>query len=140
LGSLREYAEKWNRADLSAATHGLGKDKLPVVDNSGPRSTGQHLSRIKRAVKEFDTAWHDASANVVVSSTLKLQTLFLLHQCRFSISQLIDISSQSPSFGLSTQYLARNFLETKNRHSQSPSFGLSTQFLARNFFRNRTPA
>ncbi|KAK1614286.1 hypothetical protein QYE76_019803 [Lolium multiflorum] len=65
LGGLRESVEKWNRADLSPATCGLGKDKLPVVDNSGPRSTAQHLSRLKRAVKEFDTAWHDASANVV---------------------------------------------------------------------------
>ncbi|KAK1620888.1 hypothetical protein QYE76_026405 [Lolium multiflorum] len=46
-------------------THGLGKDKLPVVDPSGLRSTAQHLSRLKHAVKEFDTAWHDASGNVV---------------------------------------------------------------------------
>ncbi|KAK1649224.1 hypothetical protein QYE76_067029 [Lolium multiflorum] len=65
LGSLREYIEKWNRADLSPTTCGLGKDKLPIADNSGPRSTAQHLSRLKRAVKEFDTAWHDANANVV---------------------------------------------------------------------------
>nr|XP_051211524.1 uncharacterized protein LOC127329017 [Lolium perenne] len=65
LGPLREYAEKWNRADLSVATRGLGKDKQPVVDNSGPRSTAQHLSRLKRVVKEFDTTWHDASANMV---------------------------------------------------------------------------
>ncbi|KAK1564062.1 hypothetical protein QYE76_018260 [Lolium multiflorum] len=65
LGPLQEYAEKWNRADLSPATHGLGKDKLPVVDPSGLRSTAQHLSRLKHAVKEFDTAWHDASGNVV---------------------------------------------------------------------------
>ena len=67
LGPLPEYAEKWNRADLSPATCGLGKDKLPVVDPSGPRNTAQHLSRLRRAVKEFDTAWHDASGNVVVS-------------------------------------------------------------------------
>nr|XP_051209479.1 uncharacterized protein LOC127326734 [Lolium perenne] len=65
LGPLKEYAEKWNRADLSDATCGLGKDKLPVVDNSGPRSTVQHLSRLKRAMKEFDTAWHDANINMV---------------------------------------------------------------------------
>jgi hypothetical protein len=72
LGLLREYADKWNRADLSPDTRGLGKGKLPVVDNYGPRSTTQHLGRLKRAVKDFDTAWHDASANVVVSSSLKL--------------------------------------------------------------------
>nr|XP_051211546.1 formin-like protein 8 [Lolium perenne] len=66
LGPLREYADKWNRADLSPATRGLGKDKLPVVDPSGPSSMAQHLSRLKHAVKEFDTAWHDASSNVVL--------------------------------------------------------------------------
>nr|XP_051201854.1 uncharacterized protein LOC127315401 [Lolium perenne] len=29
LGHLLDYAEKWNQADLSPATRGLGKDKLP---------------------------------------------------------------------------------------------------------------
>nr|XP_051202484.1 uncharacterized protein LOC127316106 [Lolium perenne] len=38
LGHLREYAEKWNRADVSAATRGLGKDWLPAIDPAGPRS------------------------------------------------------------------------------------------------------
>ncbi|KAK1664990.1 hypothetical protein QYE76_053149 [Lolium multiflorum] len=66
LGSLQDYVDKWNRADLSAATRGVDKDKQPVVDNSGPRSTVQHFSRLKRAMKEFDTAWHDANANVVI--------------------------------------------------------------------------
>ncbi|KAM0931645.1 hypothetical protein ACQ4PT_000199 [Festuca glaucescens] len=65
LGHLLDYAEKWNRADLSPATRGLGKDRLPIVDPSGPRSTAQHLSRLKRAVQEFDTVWHDANGNVV---------------------------------------------------------------------------
>jgi hypothetical protein len=41
------------------------------LDNSGLRSTSQHLSQLKRAVKEFDTAWHDASTNVEVSPTLQ---------------------------------------------------------------------
>ncbi|KAK1629082.1 hypothetical protein QYE76_003397 [Lolium multiflorum] len=36
LGHLLDYAEKWNRADLTPATRGLGKDKLPAVDPSGP--------------------------------------------------------------------------------------------------------
>jgi hypothetical protein len=49
------------------ATRGLGKDKLPVVDDSGPRSTTQHFSRLRRAMREFDNVWHDANANVVVS-------------------------------------------------------------------------
>jgi hypothetical protein len=34
-------------------------------------------------VKEFDTAWHDASANVVVSSPLKLQTFFFYTNAGF---------------------------------------------------------
>nr|XP_051197457.1 uncharacterized protein LOC127310867 [Lolium perenne] len=69
LGHLADYAEKWNRAGLSPATLGLGKDKLPVIDPTGPRSTGQHFGRLRRAVKEFDTAWHDANHNVAVSYT-----------------------------------------------------------------------
>jgi hypothetical protein len=69
LGPLLEYAEKSNRTDLSPATRGPGKDKLPVVVTSGSRSTAQHLSRLTRVVKEFDTTWHDASGNVVVSRT-----------------------------------------------------------------------
>ncbi len=69
LGHLADYAEKWNQADLSPATLGLGKDKLPVIDPAGPRSTGQHFGRLRRAVKEFDTTWHDANNNVVVSCT-----------------------------------------------------------------------
>jgi hypothetical protein len=67
LAHLLDYAKKWNQADLTPATRGLGKDKLPVVDPSGPRSTGQHFGRLRRAAKEFDNAWHDASTNVTVS-------------------------------------------------------------------------
>jgi hypothetical protein len=67
LGHLLDYAEKWNRADESPATRGLGKDKLPLVDPSGPRSTGQHFSRLLHAFKELDNAWHDANNNIVVS-------------------------------------------------------------------------
>ncbi|KAK1609140.1 hypothetical protein QYE76_032813 [Lolium multiflorum] len=65
LGHLLDYAEKWNQADLSAATLGLGMDKMPAIDPAGPRNTTQHFSRLQRAVKEFDTAWHDATNNVV---------------------------------------------------------------------------
>nr|XP_051229572.1 uncharacterized protein LOC127347423 [Lolium perenne] len=65
LGHLLDYAEKWNQADLTLATRGLGKDKLSVVDPSGPRSTCQHFGRLRRAAKEFDNAWHDASTNVL---------------------------------------------------------------------------
>nr|XP_051211344.1 uncharacterized protein LOC127328811 [Lolium perenne] len=65
LGYLADYAHKWNQADLPPATCGLGKDRLPVADPAGPRSTAQHFGRLQRAIKEFDTAWHDANNNVV---------------------------------------------------------------------------
>nr|XP_051229142.1 uncharacterized protein LOC127346945 [Lolium perenne] len=73
LGHLTDYAHKWNQADLSPATCGLGKDKLPVADPAGPRSTVQHLGRLRRAVKEFDIAWHDANNNVVSTATTRRQ-------------------------------------------------------------------
>jgi hypothetical protein len=94
LGHLLDYAEKWNQADLSPATRGLGKDKLPVIDPAGPRSTGQHFSRLRRAVREFDTAWHDANTNVVVSCTTSNFFTFK------PVFNLMYILSQSPSFGL----------------------------------------
>nr|XP_051229688.1 uncharacterized protein LOC127347555 [Lolium perenne] len=65
LGHFLDYAEKWNQEDESPATRGLEKDKMPVIDPAGPRSTGQYFSRLRRAVKEFDNAWHDATNNVV---------------------------------------------------------------------------
>ncbi|KAK1599253.1 hypothetical protein QYE76_008156 [Lolium multiflorum] len=46
-------------------TRGLGKDRLPAPDPAGPRSTEEHFTRLKRAVKEFDSTWYDATANVV---------------------------------------------------------------------------
>nr|XP_051190483.1 uncharacterized protein LOC127303820 [Lolium perenne] len=109
LGHLLDYAENWNQADLSPATRGLGKDKLPVVDPAGPRSTGQHFSRLRRAIREFDTAWHDANANVVGTLDTRKQ-LFeeLLWEHRF----LADAHSKSQAFpeasleGLSAQLSA----------------------------------
>ncbi|KAK1665231.1 hypothetical protein QYE76_053390 [Lolium multiflorum] len=65
LGPLLPYAQRWNAADISAATRGIGKDRLPAPDPAGPRSTEEHFTRLKRAVKEFDSAWYDATANVV---------------------------------------------------------------------------
>ncbi|KAK1617924.1 hypothetical protein QYE76_023441 [Lolium multiflorum] len=53
------------RACRRCATRGLGKDRLPAPDPAGPRSTEEHFTRLKRAVKEFDSAWYDATANVV---------------------------------------------------------------------------
>nr|XP_051190671.1 uncharacterized protein LOC127303998 [Lolium perenne] len=68
LGHLLDYAEKWNQSDESPATCGLGKHKMPVIDPAGPRSTGQHFSRLRHVVKELDNAWHDATNNVVVTA------------------------------------------------------------------------
>nr|XP_051229095.1 formin-like protein 15 [Lolium perenne] len=56
LVPLLPYAQRWNAADISAATRGLGKDRLPAPDPAGPRSTEEHFKRLKRAVKEFDSA------------------------------------------------------------------------------------
>ncbi|KAK1663736.1 hypothetical protein QYE76_051895 [Lolium multiflorum] len=108
LGPLRDYVEKWNQADLSAATRGLDKDKLPLVDNSGPRSTAQHLSRLKRAVKEFDTAWHDASANVVnsdLASTRKDPTVSKFRSREFSA---VDSNFSSSDEEFSSTYFVDN--------------------------------
>nr|XP_051205534.1 uncharacterized protein LOC127319595 [Lolium perenne] len=67
LGHFLGYAEKWNQADISTATRGVGKDRLPIIDPAGPKSTKEHFMRLRRAVKEFDNAWHDATNNVVVT-------------------------------------------------------------------------
>ncbi|KAK1607820.1 hypothetical protein QYE76_031493 [Lolium multiflorum] len=65
LGPLLPYAEKWNAADLSKATRGLGKDRLPVPDPAGERSSEEHFMRLRRAVKELDSAWFDATNNLM---------------------------------------------------------------------------
>ncbi|KAK1611815.1 hypothetical protein QYE76_035488 [Lolium multiflorum] len=73
LGHLLDYAEKWNQADVSAATRGVGRDRLPIIDPAGPRSTEEHFMRLKHAVKEFDNAWHDATSNVVSTADARKQ-------------------------------------------------------------------
>ncbi|KAK1686252.1 hypothetical protein QYE76_047100 [Lolium multiflorum] len=122
LGPLLGYAEKWNQADLSPVTRGLSKDKLPVVDPSGPRSTAQHLSRLKRAVKEFDTAWHDASGNVVGTLDTRKQ-LFeeLLWEHRFlseahsKCQALLEASFEDLSAQLSTLKAEKEQLAIEHR-------------------------
>ncbi|KAK1626904.1 hypothetical protein QYE76_001219 [Lolium multiflorum] len=73
LGHLLDYAEKWNQADVSVATRGVGKDRLPLVDPAGPKCTEGHFMRLKRAVREFDNAWHDATSNVVSTADARKQ-------------------------------------------------------------------
>ncbi|KAM0924986.1 hypothetical protein ACQ4PT_004525 [Festuca glaucescens] len=94
LGHLLDYAEKWNRADLSPATRGLGKDKLPIVDPSGPRSTAQHLSRLKRAVQELDTVCHDANGNVVSTLDTRKQ---LFEELLWEHRELSEAHSKCPA-------------------------------------------
>jgi hypothetical protein len=96
LGHLLPYAQKWNDADISASTRGLGKDRLPAPDPAGPRSTEEHFMRLKRAVKEFDSAWYDATSNVVVSFA---NLLVIFVDAGFFLSGSC-LSSQSPSFVL----------------------------------------
>ncbi|KAK1605237.1 hypothetical protein QYE76_028910 [Lolium multiflorum] len=55
----------WSGKNLPPPTRGLGKDRLPAPDPAGPRSTEEHFTRLRRAVKEFDSAWYDATSNVV---------------------------------------------------------------------------
>ncbi|KAK1615940.1 hypothetical protein QYE76_021457 [Lolium multiflorum] len=73
LGHLLDYAEKWNLADVSTATRGVGRDRLPIVDPAGPKSTEEHFMRLKRAVREFDNAWQDATSNVVSTADAQKQ-------------------------------------------------------------------
>ncbi|KAK1630439.1 hypothetical protein QYE76_004754 [Lolium multiflorum] len=73
LGHLLDYAKKWNQADVSSATRGVGRDRLPIVDPAGPKSTEEHFMRLKRAVREFDNAWHEATSNVVSTADARKQ-------------------------------------------------------------------
>nr|XP_051222286.1 actin cytoskeleton-regulatory complex protein PAN1-like [Lolium perenne] len=112
LGHLADYAEKWNRADLSPSTLGLGKDSLPVVDPAGPRSTGQHFGRLRRAVKEFDTAWHDANHSVADLSdqlaTLKAEKEQLAKEHQEALDAQRKVTAE----------LKDKLMESEVRHSQ----------------------
>jgi hypothetical protein len=92
LCALQQLVERWNLADLSDATLGVGKDGKPKLNMRGPRSTVQHFSRLKAAVKEFDNAWHDANVNIVVryfSGTC----IVSLYRNLFYLSEPVSISS-----------------------------------------------
>jgi hypothetical protein len=91
LGHLLPYAEKWNAADISPATRGLGKDRLPVPDPAGPRCTEEHFARLRRAVRELDNAWHDATNNLVVSLTKLFSFLIFVDSCRFLSFRILSI-------------------------------------------------
>ncbi|KAK1631016.1 hypothetical protein QYE76_005331 [Lolium multiflorum] len=50
------------------ATRGLGKDRLPAPDPAGPRCSEEHFMRLRRAVKELDSAWYDATNNMMTTA------------------------------------------------------------------------
>ncbi|KAK1610988.1 hypothetical protein QYE76_034661 [Lolium multiflorum] len=68
LGHLLPYAQKWNAADMTPATHGMGKDRLPAPDPVGDRSSEEHFMRLRCAVKELDSAWYDATNNLMLTA------------------------------------------------------------------------
>ncbi|KAK1648179.1 hypothetical protein QYE76_065984 [Lolium multiflorum] len=75
LGHLLPYAQKWNAADVTPATRGLGKDRLPAPDPVGARSSEEHFTRLREAVKELDSAWYDATNNLMLTADAR-KTLF----------------------------------------------------------------
>ncbi|KAK1695940.1 hypothetical protein QYE76_012637 [Lolium multiflorum] len=75
LGHLLPYAQKWNAADVTPATRGLGKDRLPAPDPVGARVFRRALHAAPRAVKELDSAWYDATNNLMLTADAR-KTLF----------------------------------------------------------------
>ncbi|KAK1665465.1 hypothetical protein QYE76_053624 [Lolium multiflorum] len=49
-GAPSAYAQKWNAADMTPATRGLGKDRLPAPDPVGDRSSEEHFMRLRSAL------------------------------------------------------------------------------------------
>ena len=133
LGHLLPYAEKWNAADMSPVTRGMGKDRLPLPDPAGDRSSEEHFMRLRRAVKELDSAWYDSTSNLMVSPTNSLQlfsvfpcfrifSIFFLTSCRF-FSYLYEILSifPVPEFCVESVALSTKFnLETRKTGISSP--------------------
>ncbi|KAK1628358.1 hypothetical protein QYE76_002673 [Lolium multiflorum] len=75
LGHLMPYAQKWNAADITPATRGLGKDRQPAPDPIGNRSSEEHFTRLRCAVKELDSSWYDATNNLMLTADAR-KTLF----------------------------------------------------------------
>ncbi|KAK1630163.1 hypothetical protein QYE76_004478 [Lolium multiflorum] len=69
------YAQKWNAADITPATRGLGKDRQPAPDPIGNRSSEEHFTRLRCAVKELDSSWYDATNNLMLTADAR-KTLF----------------------------------------------------------------
>ncbi|KAK1650404.1 hypothetical protein QYE76_068209 [Lolium multiflorum] len=65
-GASLPLAQKWNATDMTPATHGLGKDRLPAP--VGDRSSEEHFMRLRSAVKELDSAWYDSTNNLMLTA------------------------------------------------------------------------
>ena len=96
LGSLQHLMDRWNLANLTDATLGVGKDGKAKLDPRGLRSTVQHFGRLKQAAKEFDNAWHDANNNVLVRYLCRNLNLFFIpnpfifRTCRYILSPRVS--------------------------------------------------
>ncbi|KAK1619671.1 hypothetical protein QYE76_025188 [Lolium multiflorum] len=105
LGHLLPYAQKWNAADMTPATRGLGKDRLPAPDPVGDQSSEEHFMRLHIAVKELDSA----------CSRLTRKALFeeLLWEHRGSLRHTISakVSSCSTGIFLTESFLTSQFLQ-----------------------------
>ncbi|KAK1618420.1 hypothetical protein QYE76_023937 [Lolium multiflorum] len=53
----------------------LGKDRQPAPDPIGNRSSEEHFTRLRCAVKELDSSWYDATNNLMLTADAR-KTLF----------------------------------------------------------------
>jgi hypothetical protein len=83
LSSLEQYANAWNDADLTDVTSGLGKDGQPTIDPRGRLPIIKHLARLKRCMRDTDTAWYDMDKSVSVN--LYPELLFLHNRLSFNL-------------------------------------------------------
>ncbi|KAK1627557.1 hypothetical protein QYE76_001872 [Lolium multiflorum] len=96
LGHLLDYAEKWNQADVSAATRGVGKDRLPIVDPAGPKSTEEHFMRPEQLFEEL--LWEHRDL-VEAHSHCQAIPEASIEALQIQLSALQSIPKRSSSFG-----------------------------------------
>ncbi|KAK1599875.1 hypothetical protein QYE76_018564 [Lolium multiflorum] len=74
LGSLEKSKLTEVTSKMTEVTSGLGKDSQSIIDPRGLRRMNQQLARLKRCMRETDTAWFDVDKNItaVLESWKKL--------------------------------------------------------------------
>ncbi|KAM0874320.1 hypothetical protein ACQ4PT_037516 [Festuca glaucescens] len=90
LGSIEQYADAWNNADLTEVTSGLGKDDQPAIDPRGRLPIIKHLARLKRCLRDTDMAWYDVDKSVteVLEARKKLyEDLLWEHRAVWTLSR-----------------------------------------------------